>query len=139
MIEYWYSWLIYVPDFYLGYFTWKLGLSSIFKNIKVIIWQTNKAVFHFQIYCGSLPLSKNWGCLPICWLSFIFNLHSWVEIRLHTNDQTPSLPGDAQMQWSTVWFGVFFTNYKTNLGDFVLGWPRLWQIIPNIMVELPSN
>ena len=24
--------------------------------------------------------------------------------------------------------------YNTNLGDFAFGWPRLWQIIPNIMV-----
>ena len=62
-----------------------------------------KVVLHFQ---------------KICWSFFLFHLHSWVEIRLHTNNQTPRLPGATQIP---IVCDVLFIDYITNLGDFALG------------------
>ena len=80
----------------------KISKSSFDKQIRpYFIFKTIVVPFHFQKIEIVFHFQK------ICWSFFIFHLHSWVEIRLRTNDQTPSLTVSNQMQWSPVWCGGF--------------------------------
>ena len=65
----------------------------------------------------------------------IYISSSWVGIRLHTKNQLPRLPRTAQIVIipGVVWCCVVLcgvvslTDNNTTPGDFVLGWPGLWQ------------
>ena len=82
----------------------KLRLSSIFKKLR------------------SSSIFKN--------IEVVFHISScWVKITLHIENQLPMLHRIVQIVIipGVVWCGFNITDNNTTPGDFVLGWPGLWQ------------
>ena len=104
-----------------------LKKSSLYSIVKKM-----RSSFIFKNIWGHLPFSKKYLKLSSIFknIEVVFHIFSsCVKIRLHTQNQLHKLPG-SDLKCNHPWCGVLFlTDNNTTLGDFVLGWPRLWQFV----------